>query len=194
MFLKALIVAAVAGAAGMLFYNFKFRHYHYNPTTVAPLKSFYDLSIKGIDGKEIKFSDLKGKKILCVNVASECGYTPQYTDLQKLHEKYKGKLVIIGFPCNQFGGQEPGSADQIQTFCKKNYGVTFTLTEKIDVKGTKQHPVYQWLTQKSMNGKGDYDVKWNFNKFLINEKGELVQYFPSSVKPFDTNLTSLIEQ
>jgi glutathione peroxidase len=194
MFLKTLIVAAVAGVSGLLFYNFKFRQYNYNPTTVTPVKSFFDLSIKSIDGKELKFADLKGKKVLCVNVASQCGYTPQYSELQKLQDKYKDKLVIIGFPCNQFGAQEPGDAEEIQTFCKKNYGVTFQLTQKIDVKGKDQHPIYQWLTQKAQNGKSDYEVKWNFNKFLINEKGELVQYFPSGVKPFDTNLTTLIDQ
>lgn len=158
-------------------------------------KTFHDLSIKSLDGKQtINFSQFKGKKVLCVNTASECGYTPQYEGLQKLQEKFKDKLVVIGFPCNQFGGQEPGNNEEIATFCKKNYGVTFTLTEKIDVKGKNQHPVYQWLCQKTNNGVGDYEVKWNFNKFLINEKGELVSYFPSSVKPQSAELEAAINR
>lgn len=156
--------------------------------------SFYDLSILALNGKDtIKMSDFKGKMVLCVNVASECGYTPQYEGLEALHKKYQDKLVIIGFPCNQFGGQEPGSPDEIQSFCKKNYGVTFQLTEKIDVKGDKQHPIYTWLTSKSSNGIDDYKVKWNFNKFLIGADGHLVKYFPSGTKPLSEGLTSLIK-
>ncbi|MFN4084102.1 MAG: glutathione peroxidase [Bacteroidia bacterium] len=152
---------------------------------------FYSLNIKSLDGKStINFKDFKGKKVLCVNVASECGYTPQYKSLQELHEKYKDKLVVIGFPCNQFGGQEPGSSSEIETFCKKNYGVTFLLTEKIDVKGNNQHPVYRWLTNASENGKSDATVKWNFNKFLIDEKGNWLHYFPSSVNPLSEEIIS----
>lgn len=158
-------------------------------------KSFYDLSILNIDETDtIHFADYKGKKILCVNVASKCGYTYQYEDLQKLHEKYADKLVIIGFPCNQFLGQEPGTPEEIETFCKKNYGVTFTLTEKIDVKGDNQHPVYQWLTKKENNGKDNFTVGWNFNKFLLDEEGNLMAHFGSKTKPFDNELISLIEK
>lgn len=158
-------------------------------------KSFYDLSILNLDGTDtIHFADYKGKKILCVNVASKCGYTYQYEDLQKLHEKYADKLVIIGFPCNQFLGQEPGTPEEIETFCKKNYGVTFTLTEKIDVKGDNQHPVYQWLTKKENNGRDNYNVSWNFNKFLLDENGNLMAHFGSKTKPFDEELVSLIEK
>lgn len=162
----------------------------------APMnKSFYDLSAKAIDGTTlIKMDAFKGKKILIVNTASECGYTPQYEGLQKLSEQFKDKLVIIGFPCNQFGGQEPGNSEEISTFCKKNYGVTFQLTEKVDVKGSGQHPIYQWLCQKSNNGVGDYEVKWNFNKFLISETGELLGYFPSSVKPNAEQLINAINK
>lgn len=157
--------------------------------------SFYDLSVPNLDGTDtIRFANYKGKKILCVNVASKCGYTYQYEDLQKLHEKYADKLVIIGFPCNQFMGQEPGTPEEIETFCKKNYGVTFTLSEKIDVKGDNQHPVYQWLTKKEFNGKDNYTVGWNFNKFLIDENGDLVAHFGSKTKPFDAELVSLIEK
>jgi glutathione peroxidase len=155
--------------------------------------SFYDLTINSIDGKEMHMSDFKGKYVLCVNVASKCGYTPQYEDLEKLYEKYQGKLVIVGFPCNQFLGQEPGTSEEIVSFCQKNYGVTFPLTEKIDVKGKNQHGVYQWLTQKSLNGVADGNVKWNFHKFLISPEGEWLAEFPSGVKPLDTELTSLIK-
>lgn len=155
--------------------------------------SFYDLTINSIDGKEMRMSDFKGKYVLCVNVASKCGYTPQYEDLEKLYEQYQGKLVIVGFPCNQFLGQEPGTSEEIVSFCQKNYGVTFPLTEKIDVKGKNQHGVYQWLTQKSLNGVADGNVKWNFHKFLISPEGEWLAEFPSGVKPLDTELTSLIK-
>lgn len=151
--------------------------------------NFYSLSIKTLDGsKTINFSQFKGKKVLLVNVASECGYTPQYKTLQELHNKYKDKLVVIGFPCNQFGGQEPGAPKDIATFCEKNYGVTFMLTEKIDVKGSNQHAVYQWLTQKSLNGVSDANVKWNFNKFLVDENGKWLEYFGSGVDPLSENI------
>ncbi len=154
-------------------------------------KSIYDLSVKSLDGKSvIRFSDFKGKKVLFVNTASKCGYTPQYEGLQKLQDQYKGKLVIIGFPCNQFLSQEPGTAEEIETFCKKNYGVTFLLSEKIDVKGKDQHPVYQWLCQKENNGVKDVTVGWNFGKFLIDEKGSFIDYFPSKVEPMSPELTS----
>ncbi|MBC7381394.1 MAG: glutathione peroxidase [Bacteroidia bacterium] len=157
-------------------------------------KSFYDLSIKDLSGnRTIKMSEFKDKKVLCVNVASECGYTPQYEGLQKLADTYKNKLVIIGFPCNQFGGQEPGTVAEIENFCKKNYGVTFLLTEKIDVKGTHQHPVYQWLTQQTLNGKSDAAVIWNFNKFLIDENGNWLAYFPSKVDPMSADITSKVK-
>jgi glutathione peroxidase len=124
-----------------------------------------------------------------VNVASKCGYTPQYADLEKLSQTYKDKLVVIGFPCNQFMGQEPGGEDQIAEFCQKNYGVTFPMTTKVDVKGKSQHEIYQWLTQKSLNGKDDYKVSWNFNKFLLDEEGYLIEHFPSGVNPLDEAIT-----
>lgn len=189
---KILILSSIV-ALGMLAYSFIFK---VKNVTHAPMgKSFYDLSIKTLDGKgNINFADFKGKKILCVNTASECGYTKQYEGLQKISEQYKGKLIVIGFPCNQFGGQEPGGQEEISTFCKKNYGVTFPLTEKIDVKGKNQHVVYQWLCQKSNNHVGDYEVKWNFNKFLIDEQGNLQAYFPSSVKPESEELAAAIKK
>jgi glutathione peroxidase len=159
-----------------------------------PTKSFYDFSIQGIDGKELKMADFKGKYILCVNVASKCGYTPQYKDLETLYEKYKDKLVIIGFPCNQFLGQEPGSNDEIQSFCQKNYGVTFPLTDKIEVKGKDKHPIYQWLTQASLNGSGSDEVEWNFHKFLISPEGQWIGSFPSKTNPLSEEITSLISK
>ncbi len=157
--------------------------------------NFHDLSIMNIDGKvKLNMSDYKGKKILCVNVASKCGYTSQYKDLQQLHETLSDKVVIIGFPCNQFGGQEPGTPEEITTFCEKNYKVSFTLTEKIDVKGSEQHPIYKWLTSKELNGKDNYSVKWNFNKFLIDENGALMAYYGSGTNPMSEEIVELIKK
>jgi len=156
--------------------------------------SFYDLCIPTLDAKNsICMKDLKGKYILCVNVASECGYTPQYAELQKLADTYKEKLVVIGFPCNQFLGQEPGTAAEIQQFCTKNYGITFPLTEKIEVKGASKHLIYQWLTEKSLNGKMDVKIGWNFNKILIDPNGNWLKHFSSNVKPLSEEITSLIK-
>jgi glutathione peroxidase len=159
----------------------------------APTKSFYDFTIEGIDGKTINMKDFEGKYVLCVNVASRCGYTPQYADLEKLYEQYKDKLVIVGFPCNQFLGQEPGSNEEIVEFCQKNYGVTFPLTTKIDVKGNDQHPIYAWLTAKAENGVGEDKVGWNFHKFLISPKGEWMASFPSKVNPMSPEITGLLK-
>ena len=147
--------------------------------------SLYDqnVSMRDIDGKVIDFNAFRGKKLLIVNVASECGYTPQYKDLQALYEANKDDLMIIGVPCNQFGGQEPGSAMQIKSFCEQNYGVKFLITEKVDVKGAEQHPLYAWLTSKAKNGKLDSEVKWNFQKYLLSEDGELLEMFSSRVNP-----------
>lgn len=139
-------------------------------------------------------SAYKGKKIMIVNVASRCGYTSQYTELQALYEKYKNKnFVILGFPCNQFMGQEPGTEEEIQSFCQKNYGVSFPLFSKVEVKGTELHPIYRWLTQKSLNGVEDAKVSWNFNKFLIDEKGNYVVHLESGAKPMDAEITAWIE-
>jgi glutathione peroxidase len=152
-------------------------------TTALSAQSIHSFTVKSIDGKDIKMSSFKGKKILIVNTASKCGYTPQYESLEKVYEQYKDKLVIIGFPCNQFGGQEPGSNEEIVEFCKKNYGVTFPLADKVDVKGTNTAAIYQWLTQKSKNGVLDASISWNFNKFLLDENGKMIAYYPSNVKP-----------
>ncbi len=150
---------------------------------VAPA-SFYDFKLNAIDGKVIDFSQFKGKNILIVNTASECGYTPQYADLQKLHESMGNKVIILGFPANNFGGQEPGSNTEIGSFCQKNYGVTFQLFEKISVKGSDQHPLYAWL--KEQTGK---EPGWNFCKYLIKADGT-IKYFKSSVNPMSTEITN----
>ncbi len=152
-------------------------------TTTLNAQSIHSFTVKSIDGKDIKMSSFKGKKILIVNTASKCGYTPQYESLEKVYEQYKDKLVIIGFPCNQFGGQEPGSNEEIVEFCKKNYGVTFPLADKVDVKGSNTAAIYQWLTQKSKNGVLDATISWNFNKFLLDENGKMIAYYPSNVRP-----------
>ena len=152
----------------------------------------YDIKVTSLMGEPVDLHQFKGKKILFVNVASECGYTPQYEGLQKLAVKYKNSLVVIGVPCNQFGGQEPGSAKEIQTFCRKNYGVEFLITEKIDVKGDHQSELYQWLTSKEKNGVESSSVKWNFQKYLVDENGNYVAMFPSSVKPLDEKLTAYL--
>jgi len=151
--------------------------------------SIYDISIHSLDGKPIDLSKFKGKKLLFVNVASECGFTKQYKDLQKLSDSYLDQLVVIGSPCNQFGKQEPGNAEEIQTFCERNFGVTFLLTEKIDVKGSKQHPLYKWLTSKDLNGKKNSSVKWNFQKYLVDESGKLIDYYYSITSPTSSKIT-----
>lgn len=157
-------------------------------------QSFHDLSIEAIDGGTITFSDFKGKYVLCVNVTSRCGYTPQYKDLQSLYETYSDKLVIIGFPCNQFLGQEPGSNAEIAAFCERNYGVTFPLSTKIDVKGKNQHTVYQWLVNQPLEGhNAPHEVKWNFHKFLVGPDGRLIGNFSHKVNPRDEQIVSLIK-
>jgi glutathione peroxidase len=162
--------------------------------TSKPMQSFYELEAQSIDGKAVSMSAYKGKKIMIVNVASRCGYTSQYTELQALYEKYKNKnFVILGFPCNQFMGQEPGTEEEIQSFCQKNYGVSFPLFSKVEVKGTELHPIYRWLTQKSLNGVEDAKVSWNFNKFLIDEEGNYVVHLESGAKPMDAEITAWIE-
>jgi glutathione peroxidase len=144
---------------------------------------FYDFKVKTLEGEDFDFSSLKGKKVMIVNVASKCGLTPQYEDLEAVYEQYQGGFVIIGFPANNFLNQEPGSASDIRKFCTDNYGVTFPIMEKISVKGKDIHPLYQWLTSKEKNGVRDSDVSWNFQKYLIDEKGTLVDVIPPKEKP-----------
>lgn len=156
--------------------------------------SFYDLTAKTIEGEDFNFKQLKGKKVLVVNVASKCGLTPQYEDLETLFKMYGGNdFTIIGFPANNFGKQEPGTEEEIKTFCESNYGVTFQMMSKISVKGDDIHPVYQWLTQEEKNGVKDSNVKWNFQKYLIDEKGNYVEVFSPKTKPLDESIVSLLK-
>lgn len=166
-----------------------------SPSKVVPDgQSIYDFKIEALNSDEvIDFSAFKGKKLLIVNVASKCGFTHQYADLEKLYQKYQDKLVIVGFPCNQFLMQEPGSEETIAQFCSTTYGVTFPMTTKVNVKGKNQHPIYQWLTSKEYNGKEDYKVSWNFNKFLLDENGNLLEHFTSKVEPFGEEITKYLD-
>lgn len=157
------------------------------------MSSIYNIKINNIDGSPIDLNTYRGKFILFVNVASECGFTGQYEDLQKLYDTYQDKLMVIGVPCNQFGEQEPGSAKTIQSFCKKNYGVTFIITEKVDVKGKNQHPLYKWLTNKDLNGVENTSVKWNFHKYLVDGNGQFLDYFYSITKPLSSKITRQIK-
>lgn len=156
--------------------------------------SFHDFTVKDIDGKEYAFDQLKGKKVLVVNVASKCGFTPQYEGLQELYKTYKDdNFVIIGFPANNFMRQEPGTNEEIKSFCSLNYGVSFPMMSKISVKGNDMHPVYQWLTDEAKNGVESSKVKWNFQKYLINEDGSLEGHFGSKTKPNDEEIISWIK-
>ena len=152
-------------------------------------KSFYAYSAEDINGEVISMSEYKGKKILVVNVASRCGYTPQYEGLQKLYENYGDSLVVLGFPSNDFMWQEPGSNTEIKTFCKTNYGVTFPMFSKIHVKGRKQHPIYDWLSDSKLNGWNNDSPSWNFNKYLLDKNGTLIELYGADVKPLDTLIT-----
>jgi glutathione peroxidase len=159
-----------------------------------PAESLYDVQIKSLAGEEIDLAAFKGKKILFVNVASECGFTPQYAELQDLHKTFKDQLVIIGVPCNQFGGQEPGNAEQIQSFCSANYGVEFLITEKADVKGENQHPLYSWLTRQELNGAKSTSVKWNFQKYMVDEEGRFIDFWYSMTSPKSSKITSKLNK
>jgi len=156
--------------------------------------TFHSFEATDIDGKPFAMSSLRGKKVMVVNVASKCGYTKQYEPLQKLYESYKDQgFVILGFPCNQFLGQEPGDESDIKAFCQRNYGVDFPMFSKIDVKGKDQHPIYAWLTQKEQNGVEDSKVSWNFNKYLIDEEGKYVKHLDSGTDPLDPEITAWIQ-
>jgi glutathione peroxidase len=149
--------------------------------------TIYDIPLRDIKGHEIDTAAWKGKKILVVNVASECGYTPQYAALEELYQNFSEKLIILGCPCNDFGGQEPGSEETIHSFCQKNYGVTFTLSEKLNIL-QNPHPLYQWLCRKEKNGVDDFPVSWNFQKFLIDEEGNLVRSLAPSTLPLSEEI------
>lgn len=152
--------------------------------------SIHQFTVKDLNGGTIDFAGFKGKKILVVNTASKCGYTKQYAGLEELYKKYQDRLVVVGFPANNFMGQEPGSNEEIAEFCQKNYGVTFPMAAKISVKGDDTAPIYQWLTQKSQNGVADATIGWNFNKFLLDENGRMISWFPSKTEPLSDDIIS----
>ena len=164
----------------------------YPPTM--PHTSFYSLTANTLNGETFSFESLKGKRVLIVNTASKCGYTPQYEGLESLHQQFGGDdFVVIGFPCNDFGMQEPGNAEEIGAFCSSNFGVSFDLMEKIHVGGKDQHPVYEWLCSENLNGVSNHKVNWNFHKFLIDSEGRLVASLRSGVKPTDEEITSFAQ-
>lgn len=172
----------------------KFFFFFAPPKTDKIPASIYDFKVEALTGGTIDFARYKGRKILIVNTASQCGNTPQYAELEAMYKKYKGKLVIVGFPANDFGQQEPGSNKDIAEFCQKNYSVTFPMASKITVKGDDKAPIYVWLTSKKYNNLKDSEVKWNFQKYLINEKGELVAVFPPGMKPSNPEIVAAIEK
>lgn len=158
-------------------------------------QSIYDFKVQTLEGEDFSFEQLKGKKVMIVNTASKCGFTPQYEDLQELWEHYGGDdFIIIGFPANNFMNQEPGSDEDIQAFCSRNYGVTFPMMSKISVKGNDMHPVYKWLTQKELNKFEDSKVQWNFQKYLIDENGQLVKVIKPRVKPTDPEILNWLNE
>ncbi len=156
------------------------------------MQSVYNIELKGIDGNPLSWEPLKGKKIMIVNVASECGFTPQYAQLQELYGNYQDKLVIIGCPCNDFGGQEPGSPDEIVAFCDTRFRITFPMTEKMGI-AKNRHPLYHFLCNKSENGVKDTEVKWNFYKFLLDENGHYIRHFPTAVSPIDQKILDWLD-
>lgn len=156
------------------------------------MKTIYDFKVPSLEGKTIDFADFKGKKILIVNTASKCGFTPQYADLEQLAKDYPEKLVIVGFPANNFGGQEPGSNEEIGTFCEKNYGLSFPMAAKVSVKGTDIAPIFRFLTDKDLNGVKNTTILWNFTKFLIDENGHLVDTFISTTRPTSESITKYL--
>ncbi|MEM9918551.1 MAG: glutathione peroxidase [Bacteroidota bacterium] len=157
------------------------------------MTSIHQFKAEGIDGNTIDFADFKGKKLLIVNVASECGYTSQYQQLQELHSNFKETLTIVGFPSNDFGGQEPGTNEEIQAFCTRRFAVSFPMAAKVRIKGNEPHPIYSWLTQKALNGVQDSNVRWNFHKYLLDEEGQLVGNYASAVSPLDTQVLSWVQ-
>ena len=186
--MKALLISAV----GLILLSFVI--YPPSKSQSQGKMNFYDFTVSDIEGKTFEFSQLKGKKVMIVNTASRCGYTPQYKQLEELYDTYKGKdFLIIGFPANNFGGQEPGTNEEIATFCEKKYGVSFPMMSKISVTGNDQHKLYQWLTQKKMNGKMDSEVRWNFQKYLVDDSGNLVDVLYSGTSPLDEKVIDFIE-
>ena len=182
--LVIILVGGIVGAYALGFIG------NPSPTDAVKEKSVLEFTMKDIDGNDVKLDKYKGNVLLVVNTASKCGYTPQYEELQRLYVKFQDKLVIVGFPANNFGGQEPGKNSEIKEFCKKNYGVTFPMAAKVSVKGDDMAPIYKWLCSKSENGVMDAEIKWNFGKFLLDENGNLITYFPSKVTPMSEEITA----
>lgn len=162
------------------------------PSETVLMSDIYNIAINGLDGLPLGLAEFRGKHLIFVNVASKCGFTKQYKDLEKLYQKYKDTLMVIGVPCNQFGSQEPGNHQQIKSFCEMNYGVTFMMTEKIDVKGKNKHPLYQWLTEKESNGQLNSMVRWNFQKYLVDPNGQLVDFYYSTTSPLSSKIIKQI--
>ena len=187
-----LIFAIGVGILLVTSFKAKTKNIILNTNNIAPKKSFYELEAISIDGEKISFDQYKNKKILIVNVASKCGYTYQYEGLQKLQDIYQDKVIVLGFPANDFFNQESGSNEEIEEFCETNYGITFPMFEKTTTKGKKQSPIYQWLTNKDFNGWNAQRPTWNFCKYLVNEQGKLVGFFDSKVKPLSEEITSLL--
>lgn len=179
------IVLVILIVGGFLFW--KYWHVQ-QPSNLISIKNFYDLSIMDINGDKLLFDQFRGKKVLIVNIASRCGFTPQLGSLQNLYELYHDRVQILGVPCDQFLNQSPENEAEMRLFCERNYGVGFLLSEKVDVRGSDQHPVYQWLTRKSLNGSKNSAVKWNFQKYLINEEGKLLDMFGPNTEPFDEKI------
>ena len=187
-----LIFAIGVGILLVTSFKAKTKNIILNTNNIAPKKSFYELEAISIDGEKISFDQYKNKKILIVNVASKCGYTYQYEGLQKLQDIHQDKVIVLGFPANDFFNQESGSNEEIEEFCERNFGITFPMFEKTTTKGKKQSSVYQWLTNKDFNGWNTQRPTWNFCKYLVNEQGELVGFFDSKVKPLSEEITSLL--
>ncbi|GAB3238696.1 glutathione peroxidase [Hymenobacter seoulensis] len=193
--MKAFVLLSALAAAG---FSCNFTSSSSTPAmtteTTAPTAAgtVYDFTVKSIDGKDVKLSQYKGKKLLIVNTASECGYTPQYKELEELYQKHGDKVTVLGFPANNFGGQEPGTEAQIAAFCEKNYGVTFPLFSKVSVKGDDTAPLYKFLADKAKNGAVGDAPSWNFCKYLVDEQGHVVAFYPSKVKPMSEELVTAI--
>jgi glutathione peroxidase len=187
-------LAIIALLMLLVFLGWKFLSDKKKPQNAKSLKSIYDYSYTSMDGKKVSLSEFKGKMILLVNVASKCGFTPQYEDLEKLYDTYKNQITVIGFPANDFKNQEPGTNEEIASFCRITYGVKFPMAQKTSVIGKDKNEIYKWLTDKSLNGWNDEEPKWNFHKYLIDEMGELIAVFPSITKPMSENIITYLNK
>lgn len=191
---KILLIVITVIVLGMLIaFSYLFTNLFFKENSSLKSNSIHRFKVTALNGSEIDFSDFKGKKILVVNTASKCGLTPQYEGLEKLYKKYQDKLVIIGFPSNDFLFQEPGDNKEIEEFCKLNYGVSFPMAAKIEVKGNNQAPIYQWLTNKNLNGKESSAVTWNFQKYILDEQGQIIKHFSPKTDPEDPEIIRIIE-